>query len=325
MKKVLLIIVLILNFQISFSQSNNSWLDSNSNWHYSIWYVSSNYSTGYNHYYYAQDTVINGRVFQEVKCEQQLRTTNNGSYILGDRVMLPSKYFYTSNDTVYVLTTSNTLQFVWNNNPNVGDIWDFGLQFDASSNNYIHAYSKVDSIKSVTINGQILKDIYSQPCKDSIGTPFLINDIGLFSNHISCINSKFGPKYGFNIINTFILFPIVDDSNIPDNLLCFQSSTFPFYQVGNTDCTNGILTGELQMNKNGKVFSFPNPASTKIFFKGLRPEHQIKIFNQLGVVQSFYSNNSFPLDISELIQGLYFYAIYDKHNNLITNGKFIKE
>jgi hypothetical protein len=58
-----------------------------------------------------------------------------------------------------MLSTNNTLQFVWFNNPAVGDIWDFGLQYDQIYNNFKHVFSQVDSVVSININGQILKEI----------------------------------------------------------------------------------------------------------------------------------------------------------------------
>ncbi len=326
MKKILLIFTLALLTQTSFSQSTNSWLDAGSDWHYGTWYFAANYPTGFNHYYYTQDTLIGNRTFQQVKVEQQLRTTdNNGNHVLGDTIFFPSIYFYTSNDTVYILNTNNTLQFVWFNNPNVGDVWDFGLQYDLMFNNYKHAYSQVDSIKFVTINGQTLKEIYSHSCKDTIGTPVQLGDSALFVNHVSRINTKFGPVYGFNGINTYES-AFVTDGFIADNLLCFQSDSFPFYQAGTIDCNNGILTSNKELSDINKIYLFPNPATDRIYLTNITQDNTINIYNNIGQLQQTSSNlNSNGIDISNLAQGFYTYSVTDNQQNIKTIGKFIKE
>lgn len=323
MKKILLIFTLALLTQTSFSQSTNSWLDAGSDWHYATYYFVANY--GYNHYYYAQDTLIENRTFQQVKMEQQLLIYSGGNYILGDTVMFPSKYFYTSNDTVYILNSNNTIQFVWFNNPNIGDIWNFGLQYDPTLNIYTNAYSQVDSIKFVTINGQSLKEIYSHSCKDTIGTPVQPGDSALFVNHISRINTKFGPVYGFNGINTYES-AFVTDGFIADNLLCFQSDSFPFYQAGTNDCNNGILTSNKELSDINKIYLFPNPATDRIYLTNITQDNTINIYNNIGQLQQTSSNlNSNGIDISNLAQGFYTYSVTDNQQNIKTIGKFIKE
>jgi hypothetical protein len=326
MKKILLIFTLALLTQTSFSQSTNSWLDAGSDWHYATWYFAANYPTGFNHYYYTIDTLIGNRIFQQVKVEQQLRTTdNNGNNVIGDTTFLPSQYFFTSNDTVYILNSNNTLQFVWFNNPNIGDIWNFGLQYDQTLNIYTYAYSQVDSIKFVTINGQSLKEIYSHSCKDTIGTPIQLGDSALFVMHISRINTKFGPIVGFNGINKYES-AFVTDGLIADNLLCFESNSFPFYQVGTNDCNNGILTYNEELNVSYDTYPFPNPATDKIYFKNIVQDITIKIYNNIGQLQqtsSYLSNNG--IDIKNLTKGFYTYSITDNQNNIKKIGKFIKE
>jgi hypothetical protein len=326
MKKLLLIFTLALLTQTSLSQSTNNWLDAGSDWHYSTWYFLVNYPIGFNHYYYSQDTLIGNRTFQQVKVEQQLRTTdNNGNHVLGDTTFLPSQHYFTSNDTVYILNSNNTLQFVWFNNPNIGDIWNFGLQFDQTLNIYINAYSQVDSIKFVTINGQSLKEIYSHSCKDTIGTPVQLGDTALFVMHISHINTKFGPVNGFNGINKYES-AFLTDGLIADNLLCFESNSFPFYQVGPIDCNNGILTYNEELNVIYDTYLFPNPATDKINFKNIVQDITVKIYNNIGQLQqtSSYSCNN-GIDIKNLTKGFYTYSITNNQNNIKKIGKFIKE
>lgn len=253
--------------------------------------------------------------------------TINGNYVLEDTVAMPSIYFYTSNDTVYVLNTNNQLQFVWFNNPNVGDVWDFGLQYDHINDTYLQAYSQVDSIQFKTINGQVTKEIYSHSCKDLSGTPVEYGDTALFVHHVFAINTKLGPVFGFNGINSYQS-ARVTDGFIADNLLCFQSNNFSFYQASTKDCNNGILTNISELNNQNSVHVFPNPSTDKIYFKGLRTDNQIDVFNHLGQIQMskiVTSNDDFSIDISQLATGLYYYTITDKQQNISKAGKFIKE
>lgn len=322
--KFILLLVLVFS-QLCYSQSTNTWLEHGSDWHYATWYFASNQPIGYNHYYYAQDTLIGNKAFQQVKIEQQLRTIDfNGNYILGDTTFFPSKYFFTSNDTVYVLSANNTLQFVWFNNPAVGDIWDFGLQYDQIYNNFKHVFSQVDSVVFININGQILKEIYSHSCKDIFGTPIQLGDSALFVNHISRINTKFGPVIGFNGINTYES-ATVTDGFIADNLLCFQSDSFSFYQTGLDDCNNGILTDDKVIIHKDKIDAFPNPALNIIYIDGLSNNSEVCIYNQIGQLQQTDTSLDKSIDISDLGKGLYFYIITDKKKQIKTTGKFIKE
>jgi len=326
MKTFLLISISVFFTFNTWAQSANSWLVNGSDWHHSVWYFAGNQPTGYNHCYYTQDTTIGNKSFQEVKIEQQIRTIDfNGNYIISDTTFLLPKYFYTSNDTVYVLSTNNVLQFVWYNNPSIGDIWDFGLQYDPILNNFKNAFSQVDSIKFVTINGQILKEIYSHSCKDTLGTPVQLGDSALFVNHISRINTKFGPVYGFNGINTYES-SFATDGFIANNLLCFQSDSFPFYQAGITDCNNGILTEINEIETTENIYLYPNPANDRIYFSNSILFNTLNIYNNIGQLhQTFMNSNNSGIDISLLCKGFYTYNITDNKRNIIGNGKFIKE
>lgn len=185
MNKLLFLLIFCMSFSNLFSQSPNKWLDTNTDWHYSIWYFMQQYPEGFNRYNYAQDTVINNITFEQVKREQQLRYDNgNGTYTLGDTTYLSNFHFLTSNDSVYFLDNNNSLQFLWYNNPSVGDIWDFGSQWDAYTNTFINAYSMVDSIKFITVNGKQLKEIYSHSVKDLSGTPIQFGDTALYVDFI---------------------------------------------------------------------------------------------------------------------------------------------
>jgi hypothetical protein len=315
MKKLLFITFSLIVVGNSIAQSPNKWLDSGSEWHYKIWYWMFQYPEGFNRYYYAQDTVINNVTFEQVKREQQLRYDNgNGTYTLGDTTYLSSFHFLTSNDTVYLLDNNNSLQFMWYNNPNVGDIWDFGIQFDWYTNTFIHAYSQVDSIKFITINGKQTKEIYSHSVKDLSGTPVQLGDTALFVDHVEIINTKFGPIRGFNKIGQFIS-PLIFELPISDELLCFESDSFPFYQVYATiNCNNNIILGIIE-NDIYNFHIFPNPVNDNLnisFTHIANKEIKIELFNSLGQVVKTISKvklltgkNEINFSVADLTKGIY--------------------
>ncbi len=231
MKRIVLIITCIIITQQGFAQTTHKWLDVGTQWHYEANYRPS--ISGYNKYNYMKDTVIANKNFQQVIWAQQLYTiTVNEKYIKGNLTYLSPKFFYTSNDTVYVLGKNNSLQFAWHNAAKKGDIWNFGLQYIPWANTYTTVYCIVDSVKSVSINGQYMKEIYSSPYNISKAKRYLPGEYGLFANHIKQINTKFGPFKGFSGINTY---EWTNGSRftpdyMPDILNCYESSTFPFYQ-----------------------------------------------------------------------------------------------
>ena len=54
---------------------------------------------------------------------------------------------------------------------------------------------------------------------------------------------------------------------------------------------------------------------------------QVNIYNSLGqfVKKGELNKGINSIDINTLKQGIYFYNIYDKNDNTLHNGKFIKE
>jgi hypothetical protein len=326
MKKLLLVSIIFVTLTNSFSQSPNKWLDSGSDWHYSIWYFMFQYPTGFNHYYYAQDTIINNITFQQVKVEQQLRYDNgNGTYTLGDTTFLGARHFTTSNDTVYLLAPNNTLRFLWYNNPLAGDIWDYGLHWDYGTGTYRNAYSMVDSIQFITVNGEQLKEIYSHSVKDLAGTPVQLGDTALFVDFVSKINTKFGPTDGLNKVGQFTSSLLIDETTT-DKLLCFKTDSFPLYQVHpNINCNNNIILSINVLNSNS-IQVFPNPFNSIINIKNIPDRSFVKIYDyQMKLIkQKYLFSDDETLNLERLENGIYFLLISDKQGQIISNHKLIK-
>jgi len=324
---ILAILFQTIIFGHLFAQSANQWLEYGTEWHNSVWYWLPGYPVGFNHFYYTKDTLINNRIYQQVKGEQQLRTvTGNNTYLLGDTTFLSKQHFITSQDTVYLLKAELNLQFLWYNNPDVGDIWDFGTQFDNVTNSYRNAYSQVDSIKLITINGEQLKQIFSHSCIDTKGTPTQFGDSSLFVNHIEIINTKFGPVSGFNLLGTFTS-SLTTDAALPDKLLCFQSYVFPFYQVlPTTNCNNNILTGTQAEWKYKKNEIFPNPFQSSINIQNIPKECSLTLFDceVRLLMQKKTHGDSEMLNLIDLPDGIYFIKLIDNQGQIIYLSKIIK-
>lgn len=324
---ILILFIQTIVFGNLFAQTSNRWLESGTEWHNSVRYWVAGYPTGFNHFYYNKDTLINNRLYQQVKGEQQLRTiTGNNTFLLGDTTLLSKQHFIASNDTIYLLKADFSLQFLWYNNPNVGDIWDFGAQFDIVTNTYRKAFSRVDSIKMIPINGVQLKQIFSHSCKDMKGTPIRFGDSSLLVNHVEKINTKFGPVSGFNLLGTFTS-SLTTDGALPDKLLCFQSAVFPFYQVfPTTNCNNNILTGILTDPKTKKIGIFPNPFQTSINIQNIPIDCSLSLFDfrmKLLMQKRVYENSEI-LDLRNLADGMYFIQLADNHRKTIYLHKIIK-
>lgn len=99
-----------------------------------------------------------------------------------------------------------------------------------------------------------------------------------------------------------------------------------FYRNMNDFGYNFVVTDNNRKNESNKILPYPNPADNKIYFTNLPNNCIIYTYNNLGQLQnSFTTNDKGGFDISNLAKGFYFYSIIDYNQNIISNGKFIKE
>jgi hypothetical protein len=86
------------------------------------------------------------------------------------------------------------------------------------------------------------------------------------------------------------------------------------------------LTNSNDIEKNDKIYLYPNPANDRIYFSNNTLYNTLNIYNNIGQLeQTFINSNNSGIDISLLSKGFYTYTITDNKQNIIANGKFIKE
>ncbi len=88
--------------------------------------------------------------------------------------------------------------------------------------------------------------------------------------------------------------------------------------------TLNIISGVSSINSNNNISFFPNPASEKIYFSGVKENSEIMIFDITGrVIQSFaIRTNSLAVDVSKYPEGIYFYQLKEECGNFLNKGKF---
>lgn len=326
MKKLILLTVFI-SLQIgSFAQTSNAWIQDGAEWHHKYLYL----TTGYMRFYLEGDIDVDGTIFQQVKGEeQQAHLQQGGDYILSPLNPMDDRLFYTSDDSVYIRKSDGSLQFSWYLNPQVGDVWDFGEQYDELSETTLNAYAVVQSVVQVEINGIQTLVINTTPCLDESGTLPDEDDVYFTNIYAEQINSVFGPVKYFQNIGEYYLYPNPFQSTdfYGSELLCYESDVFPFYQVpGSVDCYDGIYSLSIDDLDQQRFVVYPNPVKEQIHFSGLAPNQKVVVYSNLGqVLFTIQGAQTQTADVSGLAEGLYFYRIVDEANSEIFSGKFVKE
>lgn len=234
----------------------------------------------------------------------------DGSVVVTDVSPGQSQYkFFTSGDSVFI-RKDNGLQFVWHRNPQVGDIWDFGVQGTDEAGDPIHAYAIVQGLEPIEISGIPTVDILAAPCKDAQGTLFEsgeLDDIYPQAMFVSRINNLVGPRHDFIYIGQFhTLMVQAITSFYYDRILCYSSDETDHHLFAPApDCNNGILS--VEQNRIINFTLYPNSATTSITIT--TPEHinSIHIFDAQGRLQ--LRSEVLPVDLSKMSSGMYWVQI----------------
>jgi hypothetical protein len=289
------------------AQNPNGWIEEGAEWHHKYWVI----QTGYTRHYLEGTETINDTIFQIVKSDQQLAYPQpDGSVVVTDVLPGQSQYkFFTSGDSVFIRKDSG-LQFVWHRNPQVGDIWDFGVQGANENGDPIHAYAVVQGLEPIEIAGIPTFDILAAPCKDAQGTLFEngeLDDTYPLAMFVSRINNFVGPRHDFSYIGQFhTLMVQAITSFYYDRILCYSSDETNHHLFAPAiDCNNGILSTEKLNLSNFTLF--PNPATTT--FSLTHPEHiqSVQIYDVQGRLQ--LRSASLPIDVRSMTSGVYWVQI----------------
>ena len=313
MKKVLFILLIST---LANAQNNFRWADSAAVWHHSY---TGGGPPGYQKSSYVKDTVINNKFCQKINIEcQNAWPQFNAPPIVGSIQNLSPCFLYKSNDSVFIYR-NNSFYLSFKTNATIGEIWDLG-EFESAA----HAYVKVDSVYYQNYNGLNLRNIHVTPCKAN-GEIVLPTDTVPVSLIGNIINEKFGPLSGFSYLN-FMYINVNMYCGVPNYFLCYEDVNFPIINDNGADCFNWILTNSNDIEKNDKIYLYPNPANDRIYFSNNTLYNTLNIYNNIGQLeQTFINSNNSGIDISLLSKGFYTYTITDNKQNIIANGKFIKE
>ena len=287
------------------AQNPDGWIEEGAEWFYgtNVFGASS-----YIEAKYTGVETIDGIDFQKISSVQQwLYPQSGGGTSLGEVQNLSDRFYHTSNDSVYLRKEDGTLQFVWHLNPQVGDVWDFGLQTDLQGENAMHAYALVTQVQTIEIAGVQTKNIKTTPCLDTQGTLPTSGDVYYSSNFLQDFNLLFGPTQ-FNYTGVFLYSAETTAIDLlPTNLQCYHSESTPFYQVNNsTNCYNNVILS------NGKLaipeFTlFPNPATTTFSLTNPEQIQSVQIYDIQGRLQ--LRGESLPLDVRSMTSGVYWVQI----------------
>jgi hypothetical protein len=306
MEKIIVLILIALLSPVTFSQNPNGWIEEGAEWHHRYWAM----QTGYVRHYLDGTETINDTVYQVVRSQFQLAYNQpDGSVSVGSLTNGGTYHFFTSGDSVF-MRRNNALQFVWHRNPQIGDIWDFGVQGTDEDGNPIHAYAIVQGFEPIEIDGIPTTDIIVAPCKDDQGTLFSqgeqgegFDNIHPYAMFVSRINTLVGPRHDFSYIGQFYTLQVIAITSFYyDRILCYSSDNTNLFVFPNEiDCNNGILSSsEFNVMKN---VIFPNPASTSFTLTHPEQIKSIQIFDVQGRLQS--SHTSVPIHIENLNAGVY--------------------
>ena len=331
MKKSNFILLFIFFGLSTNSQNSSGWIDSLSIWNHTFWEFNWGNPTGYNQRYYVGDTLINDKTFQKVNgIRRKSVTYTPGITSWGSIYNLSSDYFYTHNDSVYLLQSNNSLQFLWALNPSAGDVWDMGLHPTSFGDTAMQSFVKVDSVTNYSINNQVLKKIYLKPCINANGDDFNLESLIVYPAWLvfqgGYVLEKIGLTTGWNFIGTFKSTDLIDEQ-IADNLSCFQSNTLSYNTIIDFEsCFERIFTVGIEnsIDEENEISITPNPADNFIKIEGLKLQNDFEIISIHGKVV-FYGEvpHDKIIPIDNLINGIDFLKLYPKEKNIETVSKKI--
>lgn len=322
--KLKLLLILITCIIITTTSKAQTWCSPGATWHYSY---SAWLNAGYYKIAYIGDTLINN-----IQCQILEKTHvdySRPNYHTSTSIM--HEYTYADSNKVYVYRY-NQFYTMYDFGANVGDTIAVAGADDIMQ---IHTYCdsigkiRVDSIGTVTINGESLRYIYVRPLANSTWG-------------WDCrIVEKIGPLNYNNAYPTYYnyLFPVriwsnncppyMDELNEGGYLKCYVDSSFQFYPTGTAPNCEYIPTSlEEILQSPGLLAVYPNPTHSSLTIK--LPSHikeaGIEIKNMLGKnvhSEHIYAESTKTIDVSAIPNGVYIAQL--QIENKIFNKKFVKQ
>lgn len=260
-------------------------------------------SRGFNHYRYVGDTTIQGKTAKALHIEKVLFPLS-GPNIPTDTFDLGNEYFLQSGDSVFVWRYDK-FKFLWRTNVVAGQ------KFSVEKTTGIYYEMKVDSVKTLQMNGQNVKKIWIT------GT----SNVGIGGGK-AVIYDKFGPENGFFYFSCWGAFDCFDPS------LCrYQDDLFPPVDFPSPQCL--VLTNASEPDLVlAPMTIFPNPASNtvSIELQDQLEAEQVWVFNVSGNMVLALKQpiaHRFQIDVSHLPSGTYILKVMAGHQ--VTSGRFFKQ
>jgi len=200
----------------------------------------------------------------------------------------------------------------------------FSADTIAQGNSLVYSIEITNSSPNITYTGDVTIQIYN----DSLGSGGFGNIIPIDSAYIqgATINANssifladsltIDPANFKSGINTVVIWPVASDASGFITLDTIRYNIFVLYPLANNETQS-----------MDKIILYPNPFSSKIWFKGLAKNsiEQVRVLNILGEeIKQLRIEEKSPLDLSELQKGIYFIKLQSKDGKQIII-KTIKE
>lgn len=267
-------------------------------------------SEGWHHIYIEKDTVVANYNCKKLIDDTYIRYGSNDTlpFSLNSRSM----FIRQQGDSVFIYYAP-VWMLRWRTDPQVGDTYTMQV-YTWSTTELCDI--KVDSIRELDINGQLVKKIYQHGALSA--GPNII-----FGGGQVAIYSHIGPEYG-----TFDYIRCWGSLDCNDSYICrFKNDSIPLYQFNNYNCDLISATHDFDWSRNLKVS--PNPCGDYLTFD-FGPSANlsgatIALIDQSGrQIQNTTIESDYPVRIetAKLVPGIYFYFISHKNGRQV--GKFCK-